>query len=266
MGALVSGLGHAATSVGNTVSTAVNNTIGKIPVVGPVAKLGSNILTGASNKLTDTAVGIGGGYQDSPDPPGQPGPDPRLVALQNKQTQAANDYRAAMPQTEKAAGDLAAGGIRADTSQGLKGITTGANQRGLLYSGLRQGEQGQLMGQEAGRIAGAQNKINTGVENQANNLDTAALGGAYNQAQAAFSPTDTAYDAAIRQRQGNLEAQQQLGKGAGGLIGQYYGQQAYNNTANPNDPYGRTYGQLQDIADQKQSVIQQNMQNSNGIR
>jgi hypothetical protein len=222
-------MGGVANAVGNAVGSVVKPVANVVSSVAPIAGVAGNLVGGAGalgglgiGSAIGNAAGslAGGGDQGAP---AAPQADPRLAALRNKQLQTAQDYRAKLGQTKQEYGDIAAEGIRGDISQGLKGIKQGASSRGLLYSGLRGGEEANLQTGGASRLAGAQKGINESTENQANAYDAAALGQNYQGTQAGFGPSDIAYNAAIRQRQGNLESQKQLGQGLGLLGGTYLG-------------------------------------------
>lgn len=172
------------------------------------------------------------------DDQGQPGgapPDmPEGEALNNRLQDQAATYRKNLPDIQRETGNIAAEGIRNDTSHGMKDITTGSNSRGLLYSGLRSGEQGALQTASASRLAKAQAAINHATSEQANAYDANALNQTYNSVNQGFSPEDVAYDAAIRQRQGSLEASKGLGQGLGLLAGNYFGQKSVPKQTNSN--------------------------------
>lgn len=75
------------------------------------------------------------------------------AGVQNQKSQLINQY-----------GDNA----RMQLAQGLAGVRTGANSRGLLYSGLRQGAEENLRDRTAGQMAQYRTNVNQAADDKVN--------------------------------------------------------------------------------------------------
>ena len=103
--------------------------------------------------------------------------DPRLEKLQKSREKEAKSFRKQLPQLEKEQQASASDAARRDLASKMSGIKEGANARGLLYSGLRQGAESAAAQESASNLAAQKAAINARLQGQAKALDEAALSG-----------------------------------------------------------------------------------------
>lgn len=130
-------------------------------------------------------------------------------------TKQAVDYRNQLPGMKETAFSGVAGDARRGLSQQLAGVTQGAQSRGLLYSGLKQGAQQQAIGQTAGALAGARGQINQQYEDQARSRETAARTGNIQDMGTAVKNDADIYGQAME----NVKARQGVGAAVGSAVG-----------------------------------------------
>lgn len=191
------------------------------------------ILGGAIGGWAGSPLGIGGmalgagiGSQLGSDlqhgpgtgpPPAPPPPDPRLVEIRERQINQAKDYRANMGNEKAQQTRTAQDDSRRGLASKMAGINTAANKRGLLYSGLKQGDMYGAQREEAGNLAQNTAQINQNVENKAQALDSQAITGAYQGAQNQQQMADINMQRALQERQARSGAMNSL-VGAGGML------------------------------------------------
>jgi hypothetical protein len=144
--------------------------------------------------------------------------DPEAEARKQMQAQAKN-YRANMGQAREGMYNLAEGQGRQALAQRMGQITQQANQRGLLYSGLRQGAQAGAQGEIAGQLANERARINQATEARAQEMENAAIGVGLQARNQAIQAQDDAYNLALQKKKQEMD----LAKGLGGVAGQAIG-------------------------------------------
>jgi hypothetical protein len=102
--------------------------------------------------------------------------DPQIFAMQKKAQDRASQFRAGMGQMraeqENIAGEQARSGLAGQIAQNKAGF----NQRGLLYSGMKQGADIDAASQSAANLAQQKVQIGQGLESQAQDLENQAMG------------------------------------------------------------------------------------------
>lgn len=169
--------------------------------IGNVAKGAFNVATAPARFIGNTLFG-GDEEEQAPDVSEVVR---RNLAAQNKTltgdlASRAKDYRTKLNQTRGEMYDQAADVGRRGLAQQMAGVNKQANQRGLLYSGLKQGAQAQKAAGYAGNLSRAQQNIYDATENQAQELEQGAINADIQQAMAERSATDAAYNAALQAR------------------------------------------------------------------
>lgn len=149
--------------------------------------------------------------------------DPRLTALRDKQIQRAEAYRKNLPGYKQEQYGQAEEGSRGEIRKGMQDVTRGMNARGLLYSGLAQGQRAGVGAQAASNLAAQKGMINQNIENTADQFDAQAAqtAGQVQSMQQQFN--DAAYNRTMQERlarQANLNA---LGSAVGSLAGKAIG-------------------------------------------
>lgn len=162
-------------------------------------------------------TGSGGGVGTGGDTPTQ-NVDPALKAARDRQITQASNYRTNMANMKEEQGVQSQESARQGLSQKLANIRSGANSRGLLYSGLRQGAEAGAGSDAAGQVAQERAQINTAVEDQANSLDSQALNSAFSVQKAQQELNDSAYQDALKRKSQGMSLMGMVG-GAAGSIG-----------------------------------------------
>ncbi len=188
---------------------------------------GNNVWGSIKNRAGEAGSAFGFGNDQKPkvDTPdqGPPGVDPRLQAIRNAQTKQAKDYRANLGNYQSEAYRGIQGDVRRDLAQKMVGMNRDYNNKGLLYSGLRQGAQGQAAANAAGSLSQARSEINRESENRAKMLEENALRGELGLQQQGVDIQDRIYEEALRRTKERNDA---IGGGlsaAGYAAGTYAG-------------------------------------------
>ncbi len=126
---------------------------------------------------------------------------------------------------------------------GLSNTRKNYNQRGLLYSGLRQGGEQSVKGQVANQLASGTANTTRDYQNTLDarkqalaNIDLAGRQESLNNANMAFEQT-------TRNNIARMQAMQQLGEGVGSVAGMYYGRESSAPGGQTQMTDGRVFGQ-----------------------
>lgn len=145
-----------------------------------------------------------------------------LSDLNNNQsalTQNAQDYYKNIPQTEEAQfGALQDNGRRQLAGQ-LQQTNSGANRRGLLYSGLNQGAQQSAVGQYAANLSQGRQQINAQTEQNAYGLQNQAVQSGLALQKQNQGAQDSLYQRALQRRQMSNDQKGQILGGLGYALG-----------------------------------------------
>lgn len=124
-----------------------------------------------------------------------------MEKLSRAQLQRASDFRKNLPSlAERQYGMAREQGLRGLADQ-IQGVRSGANRRGLLYSGLRQGAEGAARAGAAGELAQARAGINQNLENQAQQFEQQAVGAGLGDLGYKTDQATSAYQQALKNRQ-----------------------------------------------------------------
>lgn len=194
-------------SIGNIVSNVGGAVGGAIGAVNPLGAIGGALAGGTAY---NAAQGILGG----PKAPSAPGEDPKLAAIRNAQLEQAQKFRAGLPQEqEKQAADATAEAKRSLVGQ-MKQIRTGANSRGLLYSGLKTGAEAGAKAESASGLSKQIAMQNRQLEEQAQALESGAITGNYTPVAQQQQIENINFNNQIRE---NLARNQAIGNLFGGI-------------------------------------------------
>lgn len=157
---------------------------------------------------------------NSPPPPAAPGIDPNLQRLKDKKLQNAQEFRAGMPNMVR----MMSEDLKTQANQGLsqanRQTRESASSRGMLYSGVRQGQEQSNRAKTQAGVAQGVSSINAEMENAANTLDAQAVetGVGIQQTQQAIQ--NQIYSQAMAQMNArNMVMGSMIGAGAGaGLL------------------------------------------------
>jgi hypothetical protein len=175
-----------------------------LPITGPAQLAG---------KLGKKAFG------SAPEEPKPPEIDPRFKQLAENASSQASGFRSRMPAMAEEAQTANLGAARRQLAGGLADVRSGYNQRGLLYSGLRQGAEADVVGESAARLAAARRELNQGLEDQAFSLDANAADAGLRAQGMESESMDSALERALARAGEKRKAIAGLGEAGGSLIG-----------------------------------------------
>jgi class 3 adenylate cyclase len=149
--------------------------------------------------------------------------DPRLTEQRKKMMGEAKEFRANLP---KYTGEryAQAAQLGQETLQDTtKNIKQNANRRGLLFSGMRQGQEASARGRMASMLAGQRAEINREAQDLAGAKEEAAAQTGLAGFGDAIQRSDNLYKQALDQEMARRKNMAQLGQGVGYGLGAYYG-------------------------------------------
>lgn len=157
-----------------------------------------------------------------------PTTDEKYENLQKSQIEDANQFRAAGGATGRGLMTTEADNSKRNLAMKISDIRRGYNNRGLLYSGLRAGEEASARGDYASDLATKRADINRSVADTASELDKRAIDSGFGLAgmgTGALTADNTLTQARAQatREQGQAEAAGRIAKGIGGGIGQLAG-------------------------------------------
>lgn len=127
--------------------------------------------------------------------------DPRLKQIRDAQIKQATDYRTNMKSMKDEQYNQAAEGSRQDLASRLAGVTSNMNNRGLLFSGLNQKARADTTQGVASDLAQTRANLNNRIDDQANALDSQALGTSFAAQQAQQGLNDSTYQSNLARAQ-----------------------------------------------------------------
>lgn len=156
------------------------------------------------------------GDEDAPPPPTV---DPRIAQNEAKLTKQATDFRASMPQKQQQYGKMAEDQSRQALAQQMHQIGQSANQRGLLYSGIKTGAESGAAAQNSGELANKKSQINQELEGQAQELENRAITGAMNAEKSQQETYNQAYQSALGRKSLGGKVMGNVAGGIGSALG-----------------------------------------------
>lgn len=154
--------------------------------------------------------------------------DPRYSRLVKSTTANARDYRATLPNVRQQQYNLAGDTTKYNLARDYKTADQGANRRGLFYGGMRAGARADAEGINAADLGEKIRGINVQTENNALDLENAAIESAFGLQEVQQGTYDDAYNEALSRRAKEMATNGGLvnagGKALGGVIGGYAGQ------------------------------------------
>lgn len=187
------------------------------------AALGGLLLPGPGMIAGGYLGGTGKDLLPEPDKPTNPGMDPKYKALVDKQQQQAQSFRNDAPEMQaqqtRAAQDQARRGI----AESMSGVNKGMNKRGLLYSGVNEGQKLQMQAEKTNELAGNVANIQKNIESQAQGLEEKALGSMQQYTSQEQNLQNQELMRKIAEQQSRNTAVQSAAGGAGGVLGSIFG-------------------------------------------
>lgn len=136
-----------------------------------------------------------------------------------RQSQLAQDFREQLPHHKNSAMGLATDDSRRDLAKNIADVRSNASRRGLLYSGLRAGAENNAVSQYGSDLARKRAEINSAYDQQADQMDDAAILAGFNNLAITRGAADSEYQAALAQRQGRDAALSGMFSGIGQMGG-----------------------------------------------
>ena len=216
----------------------------KMPKIKLDNKSAGNWLKNVTGQISPLYAALG----KKPPAPGDPGESPELTALREKLTGEAQGFRKDLGEMQGAASNSITKQGMNTLDTGIDHVNKGANDRGLLYSGMREKNEADLRGNVASTMAGQKSASNKELSNLADAKDmTAATVG-----MEAYKDSVNRASEIAAQNQSNAiargQAMQAIGNAGGSALGAYYGAQSTpkttteSTTAATGTGYG-SYGQ-----------------------
>lgn len=164
-----------------------------------------------------TTIGLGGKQEKVPESQ----EDPRLTSLRKQLTTEAKSFREGIPDytTEQYRGLLPQ--ARDTLSTGLDAIRIGANNRGMLFSGIRENEEQNLRAQIASRLAAQQKEINQEAEDIATAKEKSAAAVGLSHFGSAIESSERLFNLRLENAINRRKALSDLGQGLGYGLGAY---------------------------------------------
>lgn len=194
-----------------------------LKIVRDVARPAGTVLGAISGGIPGALIGsaLGGAVSGPEQEPYMAEEDARNKAYEDMkkgladQSEAATRYRTQLPALQQERASRGDDSIRQQMAQQMSGVNQSMNRRGLLHSGLRQGQQMDVQAAGAGEMARNRSNINQETNARANQMDMDIAQQGLSNQQTAQDAANSAYDIALKKRAGN----QQAGQGVFGLLG-----------------------------------------------
>lgn len=179
-------------------------------------------------------------------PPGPPGEDPQVTALREKMYNEANQFRSDMPGLMKDQESILKGDANKSIDTGVKAERANYNNRGLLYSGMRQGAEGDVKSRVASELARSTADVRKGYEDTARAKENAAAQVGLSGYQDALRRAEDTFNMQLAKNVQSRQQMQQLGQ-AGGYAAGTYASGGFNRqaAAQPPPTYYDRYSQNQ---------------------
>ncbi len=168
----------------NNPATAVGTVLGSMTPGGILAGAGGGLAGSLFDKKPENA----------PPPPGM---DPAAASLRDQRIKESQDYRANLPGAEQDASMNLANQSRRQLAGDIATNNMSANRRGLLGSGLNQAANAQSSGRAAAGYASANQTMTNQLQDQADQMEQAAINNGYQYWQSSKAIQDSAYNAAL---------------------------------------------------------------------
>lgn len=152
---------------------------------------------------------------------GPPGEDPALTALRHKTQDEAYQFRQDMPGLMKEQENILQTDANRAIDSGVKGERTNYNNRGLLYSGMRQGAEGDVKARVAGELARSTADTRKRYEDTARSKENVAAQVGLAGYQEALRMAQDVYNLQSEKNIQNRQQMQQLGQAGGYAAGTY---------------------------------------------
>lgn len=189
-----------------------NDPLGELGRQGEIAARGIN-----------ETLGLSGQPDRGPQPAKE---DPRITAIRDRLSGEAKSFRSGLPRYKEEKYGMAAGAGRDQLEGTVDTIRKSANQRGLLYSGMREGQEAGARSRMASILAAQRAEINREAEELASAKDASAASVGLSGYDAAIKRADDTYNQQLANEIARRKALAQIGEGVGYGFGAYFGKKA----------------------------------------
>lgn len=194
--------------------------------VGDIAKKAASVPLQAGKALAKPAIDfLRGGAKDVKDifkgipTPGIPEVDPRLKGMASKQLQLADQFKQGLPGLRERQFNVGADKLRMGLAGKMADIRRGASSRGLLYSGIPQGQQAQARTQLGTQFGQLRGDIQQRTQKQLQDMQDRAFKSNIEIQRLEQERAKALYNQALAKAQARTAAMMGLGRGGGGLLG-----------------------------------------------
>lgn len=175
-----------------------------------------------ANPYGSIGADIGKGLRPD-DPPAPPGVDPEIYKQQLEQQRQAKEFEANAPKMGEDIYNRVAGNERKNLAKQMSGVRNNYSSRGLLYSGLRQGDELATQEQSGSRLASARAGINKDLNDQVQNMNDMAIKSGLDIQQQSQGIQDQVFNQALMNMQNSMSSNAALGGAVGQAAGSYLG-------------------------------------------
>lgn len=193
----------------------------KLKIKAPKIKLDSKSLSNAGKNLTGFVSPLYAMSQKKPEDMQLPGESPEQTALRKRLYGEAADFRSNLGEMQGEQRNNITRGANQALESGEKGVRTSMNQRGMLYSGMREaGEQG-VRANVASTMAKQTMQSNKELEDLANKKEQVAASVGLDSYRESVQRESEIAAQNMANQVARAQAMQQLGQNAGYAMGAY---------------------------------------------
>lgn len=135
----------------------------------------------------------------------------------------ANAYRKNLPGLQQQQFQVAEDTGKRDLAEQMGNTRKRSQQRGLLYSGLRQGQEVGDISNYSRKLSDEQARINQATNKTADTMENDAFNAGLKNSQSQLAASDLAYQRALAERAQKGQALGSLGGGIGSIVGSFLG-------------------------------------------
>lgn len=168
VGSIQSGAGNLGKKIGGSVGGDVGAHLGE----GVGRGMSGDVIGGTKSLITAGGHALFGDPGEAPDVPGQ---DPSYKALVDRQQKYAEDLRSGLPQKQEAAAKQIGEQGRVQGTKDIEGVKNAMSGRGLLYSGINLGKQGEATAKNIASTTAEQAQAKEQLEQKTRDAENVAL-------------------------------------------------------------------------------------------
>lgn len=180
------------------------------------------LVGGVAGGLVGAKIGEKAGNQVSgggPDLPQPPGVNPDLAELKRRQAEQARDFRTNIEGYKSNAFNQVAKLEKEALGKRMHDVRLDAKRRGLMFSGIRQGNEAKAQSDSSAQLAQSRFDINDLAEQEAQGLEADAIDSGVQQQKMVSQINDSIYNQAIKNMLNRRAGLSSLAGAGGTLVG-----------------------------------------------